>query len=193
MFTTSKGWNKIIGDCIHNDVDRQEMRRVISPLDLEKVVRPFNLCPYEYCRVVIMDDMIDANGTGVSHSVQPGNNMPVLTYNMLGEYYRDLRLPKAKFYSFEEWAMQGVLMLNYHWTRHHSYLYDRFAYRILRTLALEKERIAFLLPTLKTTELAPLCEPDKHLVVTKRNMKGSKFFSRVNQLFPNDPIQWRLR
>ncbi len=192
MFTNSDGWNKIIRACVYSNRDREELGRIISPLLFEKVVRPFNLCPYEHCRVVIMDDMIDARGTGVSYSVTPDKgDLPIATNALLSEYYRDLGLPKAEFYSFEEWAAQGVLMLNYHWTRHHSYLYDRFAYRILRTLALEKERMAYLLPTKRTRKLAPLCEPDKHLVVTE--LKGSKFFSRVNDFFPDQPIYWRLR
>jgi uracil-DNA glycosylase len=124
----------------------------------QNIFRAFDLTPFNEVKVVILgQDPYHTPGVadGLSFSTKPGNRVPPSLQNIYKEIinefgydnYQDKNNP-----DLTRWATQGVLLLNNTLTvrsgepNSHSKLgWDIFTDQVIRTIAVEKSNVVFLL------------------------------------------------
>lgn len=177
------------------------------------IFNAFNLTPFDKVKVVILgqDPYHGVNqANGLSFSVNDGITMPPSLVNIYKELESDLgKKTINKNGNLENWAKQGVLMLNATLTvqahlagSHQNKGWERFTDAVVKILSEQKENLVFILWGNYAQKKGSVIDESKHLVIKSPHPSpfsayngffGSKPFSQTNAyLIFNDkePINW---
>jgi len=177
------------------------------------IFNAFELTPFDKVEVVILgqDPYHGVNqANGLAFSVNDGVVMPPSLVNIYKEIESDLgKKTINKNGNLENWAKQGVLMLNATLTvqahmagSHQNKGWERFTDAVIKTLSDQKENLVFILWGGYAQKKGSVIDESKHLVIKSAHPSplsayngffGSKPFSQTNAyLIFNDkkPIDW---
>jgi uracil-DNA glycosylase len=181
----------------------------------EHIWAALTLTPLENIRVVILgQDPYPTAGHahGLAFSVLPTiRPLPGSLRNIYKELESDLGIPKAIHGHLENWAKQGVLLLNTVLTveegepQSHSKIgWESVTDQIIRSIIEKTEKVVFVLWGKSAQVKRVLIDQEKHRIVesahpsplsASRGFYGSKPFSRINQLLGEmgkEHIVWNL-
>lgn len=193
--------------------DKNEGKVIFPPKDL--IFNSLILAPFNELKVVIVgqDPYHGENeANGLSFSVNEGIKIPPSLRNIYKELETDIiGFEKPNHGNLQNWAMQGVLLLNTSLTvvkdqanSHSKIGWQQFTNKIIETISNYKKNIVFILWGNNAQEKKEFINPNKHLIIqsahpsplsASRGFFGSKPFSKANDyLIANNktPIDWRL-
>lgn len=173
----------------------------------------FDLTPFDEVKVVVLgqDPYHGVNqANGLAFSVNDGVSLPPSLINIYKEIESDLgQKTKNKNGNLENWAKQGVLMLNATLTvrahqagSHQNKGWEKFTDAVVKILSEQKEGLIFILWGSYAQKKGSVIDESKHLVIKSAHPSplsafngffGSKPFSQTNAyLIFNDkkPIDW---
>ncbi|MGI9549006.1 MAG: uracil-DNA glycosylase [Bdellovibrionales bacterium] len=146
---------------------------------------------------------------GLSFSVPLGVPIPRSLLNIYKEIKEDLDIPISMHGCLEEWARQGVLLLNNTLTveagkagSHRGRGWEQFTNQIIHILNTEKENLVFILWGKAAQEKGSLIDSKKHCVLQSahpspfsadRGFFGCRHFSKANHYLQSKgikPIDW---
>jgi uracil-DNA glycosylase len=179
------------------------------------IFNAFNKTPFDKVKVVILGQDPypgDHQAHGLSFSVQKNIPIPRSLNNIYKELISDI--PGFKIPShgnLEEWAEQGVLLLNATLTvragisaSHQKKGWERFTDEVIKKLSDEKSGIIFILWGNYAQSKAVLIDQTKHHILksvhpsplsVERGFFGSKPFSKTNEILEKEgktPIDWQI-
>ncbi len=177
------------------------------------IFNAFEFCPFDETKVVIIGQDPyhgPSQAHGLSFSVPEEIPMPPSLVNIYRELKDDLKVALPNNGNLEDWAHQGVLLLNATLTvrgneagSHQNKGWEIFTDEVINTLSREKEGIIFLLWGGFAKKKAKLINASKHHILTSGHPSplsanrgywfGNKHFSKTNQLLKDQnkaPIQW---
>ncbi|MFG1484000.1 uracil-DNA glycosylase [Halobacteriovorax sp. HFRX-2_2] len=165
----------------------------------EEFFAALNLTPLENVKVVILgQDPYHGEGQahGLSFSVKKGVKIPPSLRNIYKELNGDLGLDIPEHGYLEEWAKQGVLLLNNCLTvrkaqagSHHKKGWEKFTAKIIDIINEHCENVVFILWGGPAQKKGKNIDETKHLVIKSphpsplssyRGFFGSKPFSQAN-------------
>ena len=182
----------------------------------KNIFRAFDLCPFDKVEVVILgQDPYHGprQANGLCFAVSEGVPLPPSLQNIFKELSADCSLPfealAKKGGSLEDWAKQGVLLLNATLTvaahnagSHQGKGWEGFTDAVIRKLSLERENLVFILWGNYAKAKGAHIDRTRHLVIESAHPSpfsaqsgffGSKPFSKTNEyLMAHDkkPIDW---
>jgi uracil-DNA glycosylase len=192
----------------------QAAGQIVYPKNAD-IFNAFNTTHFNNLKVVILgqDPYHGAHQAhGLSFSVQKGIAIP----RSLGNIYKELQtdIPGFKTPShgnLEEWAKQGVLLLNATLTvragnagSHQKKGWEEFTDEVIKTISDKKEGIVFILWGAFAQSKAVLIDEKKHFILKSphpspfsadRGFFGSKPFSKTNDILTKEgkePIDWQI-
>nr|WP_317125026.1 uracil-DNA glycosylase [Kaistella daneshvariae] len=176
-----------------------------------QIFRALELTPFDEVKVVIIGQdpyHNDNQANGLSFSVAEDVSAPPSLKNIFTELKSDLGIERQKK-DLEDWAKQGVLLLNSSLTvrahspnSHKDLGWDRFTNFIIEELSDEKENVVFVLWGAFAQKKEELIDSSKHFIIKSahpspfsvhRGFYGSKPFSKVNNYLKSKnikPISW---
>ncbi len=166
----------------------------------KKIFAAMDLCPIEKTKVVIIgQDPYHNPGQahGLSFSVPYGICPPPSLINIFKELESDLNIPMPNHGNLENWAKQGVLLLNASLTvrahspcSHSNIGWQQFTDTIIERLSREKQHLVFLLwGSYAIKKKVLISEKKGHLILEAphpsplsayRGFFGCKHFSQTN-------------
>jgi uracil-DNA glycosylase len=178
-----------------------------------QVFQAFELCPWDAVKVVILGQdpyptQGHANGLcfSVAADIKP---LPKSLQNIFKERKSDLQLPDLPNGSLEQWAKQGVLLLNSVLTveegkpdSHKNWGWEQFTDAVIEKIASDKTNVVFMLWGAKAQKKAGHIDASKHLILKSahpsplaahRGFFGCKHFSKTNaflRMVGAREIQW---
>lgn len=192
---------------------RHDAGAVIYPPEQE-CFNALNLTPFYQTKVVIIgqDPYHGPNQAhGLSFSVKKGVKTPPSLVNIYKELQSDLGIMPANHGCLEEWAQQGVLLLNSVLTveqasanAHQGKGWEFFTDRIIERLNAEHEGLVFMLWGAYAQKKGKAIDRNKHLVLESvhpsplsahRGFLGCRHFSTANQYLLSrgkTAINWQL-
>jgi uracil-DNA glycosylase len=190
-----------------------EAGKTIYP-DMNNVFNAFKLTDLNDVKVVIFgQDPYHGEGQahGLSFSVEKGTKIPPSLRNIYKELESDLGIPPVEHGFLEEWAKQGVLLLNTILTveasnaaSHRKRGWEEFSNRVIEILNDRERPIIFVLWGGFAKKLGKNIDRYKHIVIegphpsplsVYRGFYGSKPFSLINNYLKKlgeSPINWKL-
>jgi len=193
-------------------VENAYATKVIYP-PKELVFNAFNLCHFEDVKVVIIgQDPYHGPGqaNGLAFSVSNGIKVPPSLKNIFKELNTDVNAQISLSGNLENWAKQGVLMLNAILTveqglpgSHRNKGWEVFTDAVIKQISSEKEHVVFLLWGNYAIQKESLIEASKHLILKAAHPSplargaffGCKHFSSTNSYLVENslkPIDWEL-
>jgi len=189
--------------------------QVVYPKNSE-IFNAFNTTHFDDIKVVILgqDPYHGAHQAhGLSFSVQKGIATPRSLINIYKELQTDIPGFKIPTHgNLEEWAKQGVLLLNATLTvrasspgSHQKQGWEEFTDEVIKTISDKKEGIVFILWGAFAQSKAALIDEQKHFILKSphpspfsadRGFFGSKPFSKTNAILEKEgkkPIDWQIR
>ena len=176
--------------------------------------RALDLCPLDKVRVVILgQDPYHGEGQahGLCFSVMPGVRPPPSLVNIFKEIGSDLGIERPAHGLLDDWARQGVLLLNSVLTvekgqaaSHRERGWERFTDAIIRLVNTKSEPVVFMLWGTYAQKKAAFVDTSRHLVLKAPHPSplsahsgffGCRHFSRANQFLESRglrPIEWAL-
>ena len=178
------------------------------------IFNAFHLTPFEKVKVVIIgQDPYHNPGQahGLCFSVKPGVDIPPSLVNIYQELHDDLgcRIPNNGY--LNEWAEQGVLLLNTVLTvrahkpmSHRGVGWEEFTDAAIRILDEQDRPIVFILWGSPAQKKAMMLHNPKHLILKAphpsplsayRGFFGSRPFSQTNDFLVKNglkPIDWQI-
>lgn len=164
-----------------------------------KIFRALELCPFEQVKVVILgQDPYHGKGqaNGLCFAVGDGVALPPSLQNIYKEIEEDIGIKMLSRGSLENWAKQGILLLNATLTvqaaqagSHQKKGWEQFTDAIIEKLASEKENLVFILWGKYAQEKGLVIDEEKHLVLRAPHPSpfsayggffGCKHFSKTN-------------
>ena len=184
----------------------------------EDVFRAFELTSYADTRVVILgqDPYHGVNqANGLCFSVQSDVAIPPSLKNIFKELQSDLNFKIDKEIlshgNLEQWARQGVLMLNTTLTvrageagSHQGRGWESFTDEVIRIVNNKSHPVVFVLWGASARKKRLLINADKHHIIESahpsplsahKGFIGSRPFTKINEalvIFGLSPIDWRL-
>lgn len=178
------------------------------------IFHALNTTPFDKVKVVILgQDPYHGpkQAHGLSFSVNKGVRIPPSLQNIYKELHSDLKLPIPPHGNLENWAKQGVLLLNATLTvrasspgSHQKKGWEIFTDAIIAALNKDKENLVFMLWGKYAQEKGQIIDSDKHLVLKAAHPSpysaangffGCKHFSKTNDYLSAhgiSPIDWTL-
>ena len=218
----SASWKTIIGEQFTLPYMRELDYFLDSELAAGKTIYPpsdllfsaLNATDFEDVRVIILgqDPYHGRNQAhGLSFSVQPGVKIPPSLMNIYKELETDIGCPIPMHGYLQEWAEQGVLLLNAVLTveqananAHQGKGWEQFTDAIIRKLNDERESLVFILWGSYAQKKGQFIDTSKHCVLTSvhpsplsahRGFFGSQPFSKANRYLEENgvsQIDWNL-
>ena len=219
-----QGWQEVAGHLLATDqmkdlhrfvqAERRGGKTVFPPED--RVFAAFEKTPFDQVRVVILgqDPYIQpGQACGLSFSVPDGIKPPPSLKNIFKEIAEDegvARFDMPAHGNLENWAAQGVLLLNAVLTveegesgSHARRGWEIFTDEIIQILNDRKEKLIFLLWGGYAKKKGKLIDRERHHVLeaghpsplSVRYFRGCRHFSQVNCLLEErgeQPIDWQL-
>jgi uracil-DNA glycosylase len=177
------------------------------------IFKAFELTPFDKVKVVIIGQdpyhgPMQANG--LCFAVNEGSKLPPSLQNIYKEIQSDLgdkpNFPKG---DLEEWAKQGVLLLNATLTvraktpgSHQNIGWEKFTDEVIKSLSTNNENLVFILWGNYAQKKGQVIDSQKHLVIKSPHPSpfsaysgffGSKPFSKTNEYLISKgekPISW---
>lgn len=194
-------------------LEEKRQGKVVYPAS-KNIFNAFNSTPLDEVKVVILgqDPYHGPNQAhGLCFSVQPGVPTPPSLQNMYKELHRDLGMPIPSHGYLQQWANQGVLMLNATLTveqakagSHQGRGWETFTDKAIQLVNERCQGVVFLLWGSYAQKKAALIDSHKHLILkaphpsplsAHRGFIGCGHFSRANQHLQKinkSPINWQL-
>ncbi|MBZ9651186.1 uracil-DNA glycosylase [Psychroflexus montanilacus] len=177
------------------------------------IFNAFDFCSFDDTKVIILgQDPYHGPGQahGLSFSVPKGTPTPPSLQNIYRELKDDLNIDLPNHGNLENWAKQGVLLLNATLTvraheagSHQNKGWEIFTDEVIKKLSEEKEGLVFLLWGGFAKKKSKLINSLKHHILTSGHPSplsanrgywfGNKHFSKTNQLLEDQnktPIDW---
>ena len=178
------------------------------------IFNAFDTTPFDKVKVVILgQDPYHGiqQAHGLCFSVPYGINPPPSLINIFKELNSDLGLPVPLHGNLENWARQGVLLLNATLTvrkdqagSHQGKGWEKFTDTVIRKISENKANVVFLLWGKYAQAKEILIDSSKHHVLKAPHPSplsaysgffGCRHFSKTNQILNNaglEPISWEL-
>lgn len=190
---------------------KREGRTIYPPGS--QIFKAFELTPVDEVKVVILgQDPYHGPGQamGLSFSVPDGIAAPPSLRNIFKEVESDLGVRMSGRPNLEDWAKQGVLLLNAILTvragepaSHSAIGWQQFTDSVIKYLSDNRQGIVFMLWGAFARSKAELIDHDRHLVLETAHPSplargaffGCRHFSRANGYLTaqdKEPIDWRL-
>lgn len=176
------------------------------------IFRAFELCPFESVKVVILgQDPYHGPGqaNGLCFSVNHGVQNPPSLQNIFKEIRDDVGGELRTDGNLDDWARQGVLLLNATLTvlahqagSHQKRGWEQFTDAVVNAVSREKENVVFILWGRYAQEKGAHIDTEKHLVLKSAHPSplsayagffGSKPFSKTNEYLEwhnKEPVKW---
>ena len=177
------------------------------------IFRAFELTPFDKVKVVILGQdpyHWPGQANGLCFAVNHGVRLPPSLQNIYKEIESDLgHKPATPDGDLEEWATQGVLLLNATLTvsekspgSHQKQGWEQFTDAVIKILSEQKKNLVFILWGAYAQKKGAIIDTSKHLVIRSPHPSpfsayngffGSKPFSQCNYyLFSHgeEPINW---
>jgi uracil-DNA glycosylase len=192
----------------------KESGQIVYPKNAD-IFNAFNTTHFDNLKVVILgqDPYHGAHQAhGLSFSVQKGIATPRSLINIYKELQADIpgfKIPNHG--NLEEWAKQGVLLLNATLTvragnagSHQKRGWEEFTDEVIKTISDKKEGIVFILWGAFAQSKAVLIDEKKHFIIksahpspfsAERGFFGSKPFSKTNAILEKEgkkAIDWQI-
>jgi len=214
-------WKNVLKD----EFDKSYFYEIVNFLKTEKtlgkVIYPpgslifhaFEATPFDKVKIVLLgQDPYHGNGQahGLAFSVPFGIKPPPSLVNIFKELQNDIGLPIPNHGNLENWASQGVFLLNAALTvraaepnSHAKIGWHEFTNGVIEKISAQKKNVVFLLWGKFAQEKQELVDETKHQVLkaahpspySADNFFGCRHFSKANEyLVQNkiDPIDWSL-
>lgn len=215
MFTLSNKWTNILSSELNKDyyinlmsfVKEEYSNKTIFP-EKELVFNAFDKCDFDDIKVVILgQDPYHTPGAahGLAFSVPDGEKIPPSLRNIFKEINEDLNKEIPTSGNLEEWAKQGVFMINATLTveahkagSHQKKGWEQFTDAVIKKIADERENIVFLLWGAYAQKKANLIDDNKHCILKSvhpsplsayRGFFGCKHFSKTNEYLESKNIK----
>lgn len=216
-----EGWKKILWDEFQSPYFRELKQFLTEELKTQKVFPPGNLIfnafqhtPFDRIKAVILGQD-PYHGPGQAHglcfSVPPGIPQPPSLVNIFKELQSDLGIPVPAHGNLENWANQGVLLLNATLTvraaqagSHQKRGWETFTNRVIELISYECSGIVFLLWGRYAQAKESLVDNQKHLILKAAHPSpfsaysgffGCNHFSKTNEFLEKmgkTGIDWTL-
>ena len=184
------------------------------------IFNAFQLAPFDKLKVVMigLDPFVNKNeAMGLSYSVSRNSVWPPTTLNMYKALENDKKLdfkpPVPLHGDLQDWAKQGVLMLNNCLTvregasySHSKAGWSKFTKAVLDSINKEKEGIIFLCWGNQAAKICKFIDKKKHYVLNYgspsplsqrfQKFENCKNFSKVNEILDSEGlprINWNLK
>ncbi len=174
----------------------------------------FNSAPFDKVKVVILGQD-PYHGPGQAHglcfSVREGVPFPPSLLNIFKEIETDLGISIPHHGCLQQWADQGVLLLNATLTvekakagSHQNHGWEEFTDKAIKQLNDQREGLVFMLWGSYAQKKGQFIDTNKHLVLkaphpsplsAHRGFFGCRHFSQANAYLKQqdiEPIQWQL-
>lgn len=180
----------------------------------DEYFRAMDLTPFDQVKVVILgQDPYHGPGQahGLSFSVRRDVKIPPSLVNMYKELEGDLGIAPARHGFLEQWAKQGVLLLNSVLSVEHKLAashqgrgWEEFTDHIITEINEKREHIVFILWGNYAQKKGRFIDTSRHCVLTSvhpsplssyRGFFGSKPFSKANEYLEEkgiEAIDWQL-
>lgn len=190
----------------------EEKRHYVVYPPSNLIFNAFNLTPFDKVKVVILGQDPYHNvgqAHGLAFSVPDGIQIPPSLQNIFKELNSDIGMPIPQSGNLENWAREGVLLLNASLTvranmaaSHARIGWQQFTDAAIRALSDKKEHLVFILWGNYAIAKESLIDHSKHLVLktvhpsplsASRGFFGCHHFSQTNQYLINNgiqPINW---
>lgn len=215
-----ESWKKVLESEFDKEYFKQLTDFVKSEYQTTTVYPPpkfifhaFELTPFDQVKVVILgQDPYHGVGqaNGLCFAVNRGVRLPPSVQNIYKEIASDLGHPTAyPNGDLEEWAKQGVLLLNATLTvrasspgSHQNRGWEQFTDSVIKALSEQKDNLVFMLWGAYAQKKGEVINSEKHLVIKSPHPSpfsaytgffGSQPFSKCNNylsLVGVDPINW---
>lgn len=193
-------------------VKNQYLQGVVYPPP-KFIFRAFELTPFDAVKVVIIgQDPYHGKGqaNGLCFAVNRGVRLPPSVQNIYKEIQYDLGRPSRYPHGdLEEWAKQGVLLLNATLTvseknpgSHQKKGWEQFTDAVIQVLSEQKQHLVFILWGAYAQKKGAMIDETNHLVIKSPHPSpfsahtgffGSKPFSQCNAYLAQHhltPIDW---
>jgi uracil-DNA glycosylase len=179
-----------------------------------EIFSAFNYTPFTNVKVVILgQDPYHGPGqaNGLCFSVRKGIRKPPSLQNIFKELKNDLGIEIAENGNLENWAAQGVLLLNATLTvrahaagSHQNKGWENFTDAAIKILSRQKSNLVFILWGNYAKAKKELIDLKKHHIIESphpspfsadRGFFGSKPFSKTNEFLKQSgltPVNWQL-
>ena len=187
--------------------------RIIYP-DMYDIFNALKFTAYEDVKAVILgQDPYHQPGQahGLCFSVKKGVPKPPSLVNIFGELESDLGIRSPNHGNLEEWANNGVLLLNTVLTvrkdmanSHRGRGWEVFTDRVIELLNRREKPMAFILWGANAKAKESLITSPQHCVIkgahpsplsAHKGFWGGKYFSRTNEFLEKtgqEPVDWRI-
>jgi len=194
-------------------VAEERARGVVYPPS-DEVFAALHLTPYAEVKVVILgQDPYHGpeQAHGLCFSVRPGVPQPPSLHNIFKELESDLGIPPPDHGCLDQWARQGVLLLNASLTvrrgraaSHQGKGWEAFTDEVLRAVNDKPERVVFILWGASARKKKALVDRSRHVVIESPHPSplsassgffGSRPFSRANAALAEagrEPVDWAV-
>ena len=192
--------------------EKQQGKIIFPPGKL--IFNAFNSTPFDSVKVVILGQD-PYHGPGQAHglcfSVLPGIRFPPSLLNIFKEIHQDLGTQMPDHGCLQNWAEQGVLLINATLTveqnragSHQGQGWEQFTDRAIQLLNERRKGLVFLLWGSYAQKKGQLIDRKKHLVLqaphpsplsAHRGFFGNQHFSQINNYLTRqgiDAIDWSL-
>ena len=192
--------------------EKRRGKQVFPPGD--EIFNALNCTAFGDVKVVILGQD-PYHGFGQAHglcfSVRPGVRIPPSLRNIYRELEADVGFVAPGHGFLQEWAQQGVLLLNSvltvrenHPSSHQGKGWERFTDRIIELLSEKREALAFLLWGSYAQRKGEVVDRNRHLVLqsvhpsplsARRGFFGNNHFTKTNAYLKShgkSTINWQL-
>ena len=212
----NKSWNKILEKELKKDyfisllkITQNNYRNNTCFPFKNNIFSAFNHCSFEKLKVVIIgqDPYHGINqANGLSFSVNPNQKLPPSLKNIFLEINHDLKTTIRTNGNLEDWASQGVLLLNSILSvesgkpgSHSKIGWETFTDQVIKIISEQKRNIVFMLWGGYAKKKEKLIFDNKHLILKTGHPSplsanrgywfGNKHFSKCNSFLVKNNIQ----
>ena len=179
-----------------------------------RIFAAFDYTPFSQVKVVILgQDPYHGDGQahGLCFSVPDGIALPPSLVNIYKELSTDLGITVPKSGNLENWAKQGVLLLNATLTvranqagSHQRHGWENFTDEVIRQLSARHTGLVFILWGSYAQAKESLIDTSRHFILKAvhpsplsvyRGFFGCRHFSKTNELLlraGKEPVDWKL-
>lgn len=212
-------WKKVLIDefnkpyfvALKDFLVEEKKKYVVYPAGAN-IFNAFKFTPFNEVKVVIIgQDPYHGPGQahGLSFSVPEGIQKPPSLVNIFKELQSDIGKDVPESGNLENWAKQGVMLLNATLTvranqagSHQKHGWEQFTDSVIKTLSDKKSGLVFLLWGRFAQDKAVLIDSSKHYILKAAHPSplsayngffGCKHFSKTNEILQSqgkEPIVW---
>lgn len=221
MIKIGNEWDNLIGEEFSKDYFKNlcnnladEYKKYTIYPARENVFNALKYTSYYDVKVLLLgQDPYHGEGQahGLAFSVQKGTDKPPSLKNMFKELKSDLGIDEPSHGCLEDWAKQGVMLLNTVLTvrdgeanSHKKLGWTIFTDKIIEKLNEREDPVIFILWGKNASEKLPLITNSKHFVLSaahpsplsaSRGFLGCRHYSKVNEILKRigkEPIDWKI-